>query len=67
MFRFSDSSEFTYGASLGYHAKGDNLYTIHHHGYGGEAGPYQAVRTANGEVFMLDKDKCEPVSWNLRR
>jgi len=66
-FHFDDGSEFTYGASLNYHTKGDNLYTIHHHGYAGDAGPYQAIRTANGEVYMLDEDRCEPVSWDLAR
>jgi len=63
--RFIDGTEFIYGSNLTYHAKGDNLYTISHYGYGGEAGPYQAVRTAEGEIFRLDAERCEPLSWNL--
>jgi len=62
---FADGTEFNYGGNLTYHAKGDKLYTISHHGYGGEAGPYQAIRTADGEIFLLDAEQCEPVSWNL--
>jgi hypothetical protein len=65
MFRFSDGSEFVYGADLVPSAKADNLSTISQYGYGNEAGPYQAVRTTTGEIFMLDEERCEPVSWNL--
>jgi len=65
MFRFDDGTEFVYGSDLVPAAKADNLYTISHYGYGNEAGPYQAVRTTTGEIFMLDSDRCEPVSWNL--
>ena len=64
-FRFTDGTDFIYGSNLTYHAKGDNLYTISHYGYGGEAGPYQAIRTVDGEIFLLDAERCEPVSWNL--
>lgn len=65
--RFADGSEFRYGAELDYHAKGDNLHTISHSGYGGEAGPYQAMRTADGRILLLDEERCEPVSWDLSR
>jgi hypothetical protein len=63
--RFEDGTEFVYGADLSYHAKGDNLSTLHTYGYGGESGPYEAIRTADGEIFLLDGERCEPVSWNL--
>ena len=63
--RFEDGSEFIYGTDLSYHAKGDNFSTLYQYGYGNEDGPYQAVRTTEGEVFLLDESRCEQVSWDL--
>ena len=65
--RFEDDSTFTYGADLSEAALADNLSTIHVYGYGGEPGPYQAMRTADGAIFLLDTERCEPVSWDLAR
>jgi len=64
-FRFTDGTDFTYAAEQNPAAKADNLFTISHYGYGSESGPFQAIRTATGEIFLLDEDRCEPVSWNL--
>lgn len=64
-FRFNDGTKFIYGAEQAPGAKADNLFTIRQYGYDGEPGPYQAIRTVTGEIFLLDEDRCEPVSWNL--
>lgn len=65
--RFEDGSTFEYGAGLSEPALADNLSTIYTWGYGGFSGPYQAMRTAAGEVFLLDEEQCEQVSWDLAR
>ena len=67
LIRFDDGSEFTYGADLSYHAKGDNLSTIHSYGYDGQNGPYTAILTKTGEIFLLKPSECEAASWNLAR
>jgi hypothetical protein len=64
--RFEDGSTYEYGATLSEPALADNLFTLHTWGYGGNDGPYQAIRTVTGEIFLLDEERCEPVSWDLR-
>lgn len=64
---FEDGTEFVYTGGDTDIARADNLFTLSHYGYGDESGPYEAMRTADGRILLLDEEKCEPVSWDLTR
>jgi hypothetical protein len=65
-FSFDDGTTFVYGADLVSGHKADNFWTIQH-GQDDQNGPYQAMKTIDGGVFLIHESviQCGIPRWNL--